>query len=192
MELEGGGLSFDYVSIFCMLIAKYLFRGLKMVEAISFRQSKSTYRPFTEIKVIKLLQTFSRFVHRKTLESTHICFMVDKNGWHESLHFLLKIGQHPRELNPYWRKGGSGLPSQNTTDEGKNTHTFFTRTFEIFFAICNFISSYSIISVLNSAGNRKWFKRAYERAKQQAEDEGRSLTDVAAERWGVYYIHDLL
>ena len=37
----------------------------------------------------------------------------------------------------------------------------------------------------SAAGNRAWFRRAYDRAKQQAEDEGRSLEDVAAERWGV-------
>ena len=28
-------------------------------------------------------------------------------------------------------------------------------------------------------------KKAYERAKQQAEEQGRSLEDVVAERWGV-------
>ena len=38
------------------------------------------------------------------------------------------------------------------------------------------------------SGNRAWFKRAYERAKQQAEAEGRSLEDVAAERCGVRLI----
>lgn len=41
------------------------------------------------------------------------------------------------------------------------------------------------ILVDTSGGKRAWFKRAYERAKQQAEDEGRSLEDVATERWGV-------
>ena len=67
----------------------------------------------------------------------------------------LELGQHPRELNPYWKKGGSGLPSQGTTEK-----------------------------VDSSSANRAWFKRAYDRAKQQAEDEGRSLENVAAERWG--------
>ncbi|CAB3983425.1 CWF19 2 [Paramuricea clavata] len=67
----------------------------------------------------------------------------------------LELGQHPRELNPYWKKGGSGLPSERTTAK-----------------------------VDTSGGKRAWFKRAYERAKQQAEDEGRSLEDVATERWG--------
>ena len=41
------------------------------------------------------------------------------------------------------------------------------------------------VRVSSPAGNRAWFRRAYDRAKQQAEDEGRSLEDVAAERWGV-------
>ncbi|XP_028400015.1 CWF19-like protein 2 [Dendronephthya gigantea] len=66
-----------------------------------------------------------------------------------------ELGQHPKELNPYWKKGGGGLPSEKNTEK-----------------------------VVSTGGNRAWFKRAYERAKQQAEDEGRSLEDVAAERWG--------
>lgn len=30
----------------------------------------------------------------------------------------VKLGQHPRELNPYWKKGGSGVPSERTSENG--------------------------------------------------------------------------
>ena len=72
-----------------------------------------------------------------------------------------KPGQHPRELNPYWKDGGLGLPEEehrSSNDEQKS-------------------------SKVNSAG-RSWMLRAYKRAIEQAETEGRNLDDIATERWG--------
>ena len=37
----------------------------------------------------------------------------------------LKLGQHPRELNPYWKKGGSGVPSERTTENGNTALWFY-------------------------------------------------------------------
>ena len=33
-----------------------------------------------------------------------------------------------------------------------------------------------------------WLKRAYQRAKEEAEEEGKSLADIVAKRYGVSYI----
>ncbi|KAK2563412.1 CWF19-like protein 2 [Acropora cervicornis] len=71
-------------------------------------------------------------------------------------------GQHPKELNPYWRDGGTGLPSQledaqdTTIAEGSSK------------------SSYSC----------NWLKKAYQRAKEHAQEEGRSLEEIVAQRYG--------
>ena len=71
-----------------------------------------------------------------------------------------KPGQHPRELNPYWKDGGVGLPIEESPGESKPSG-----------------------SKVNAAG-RSWMLRAYKRAIEQAETEGRSLDDIATERWG--------
>ena len=68
---------------------------------------------------------------------------------------LDKLGQSNRELNPYWRNGGDGLPAIDSmkTDTGP---------------------------VMDA----NWLKKSLRRAQEQAEHEGKSLEDVAAERWG--------
>ena len=35
--------------------------------------------------------------------------------------FCLQPGQHPKELNPYWKEGGTGLPSERETSQ-ESTH----------------------------------------------------------------------
>lgn len=90
-------------------------------------------------------------------------------------------GQHPRELNPYWKNGGSGLPEQQSTqdqqlprvgDEGRSWDQQLSR--------------------VGDEGH-SWIRRAYKRALQAAEEEGRSLEEVAIERWGsLKKLHSLL
>ncbi len=41
-------------------------------------------------------------------------------------------------------------------------------------------------------GGLGWLKKAYQRAKEQAKEENKSLEEVAAERWGVWYEHKLI
>ena len=69
-------------------------------------------------------------------------------------------GQHPLELNPYWKEGGSGLPQdrEHSSRDRKRSKV--------------------------GDGGRSWILRAYKRAIQAAEEEGRSLEEVASERWG--------
>uniref|UniRef100_T1JI23 Cwf19-like C-terminal domain-containing protein n=1 Tax=Strigamia maritima TaxID=126957 RepID=T1JI23_STRMM len=72
-------------------------------------------------------------------------------------------GQHERELNPYWRDGGKGIPTESENSKSKEASSFSS-----------------------GVGDKglSWITRAYQRAKEQAKEEGRSLEDVAAERWG--------
>ena len=81
--------------------------------------------------------------------------------------FSLQPGQHARELNPYWKDGGTGLPSEEQD---------------------NLPSSSSSASAPVGDGGLGWLKKAYQRAKEQAKEENKSLEEVAAERWGVIKI----
>ncbi|XP_053972926.1 CWF19-like protein 2 [Hylaeus volcanicus] len=68
---------------------------------------------------------------------------------------LDKLGQSDRELNPYWRHGGNGLPSSS-----------------------------SIKTNIKQTASVDWLRKSLKRAQEQAEHEGRSLEEIAAERWG--------
>lgn len=68
---------------------------------------------------------------------------------------LMEPGQSGRELNPYWKNGGTGLP-ENESEKKSG------KSFDI-----------------------NWLKKSLRRAEQQAEEEDRTLEEVAAERWGV-------
>lgn len=69
---------------------------------------------------------------------------------------LDKPGQSDRELNPYWKDGGNGLPQ---------------------------ISSGRFDN--KSIPDANWLKKSLRRAEEQALRDGRNLEEVAAERWGV-------
>ncbi|XP_023231806.1 CWF19-like protein 2 isoform X2 [Centruroides sculpturatus] len=81
----------------------------------------------------------------------------------QSLSTIYKPGQHERELNPYWKDGGIGLPSESSY-ESTNERVLPEKT-------------------VGDAG-LNWLRRAYKRIKEQAEEENRSMEEVAAERWG--------
>lgn len=69
---------------------------------------------------------------------------------------LNKQGQSDRELNPYWKNGGDGLPWNNA---GKPDNP----------------------KILDA----NWLKKSLRRAEEQALRDGKRLEEVAAERWGV-------
>ncbi|XP_018052966.1 PREDICTED: CWF19-like protein 2 isoform X2 [Atta colombica] len=69
--------------------------------------------------------------------------------------FLNKPGQSNRELNPYWKAGGDGLP-QNNPDRFDNP---------------------KILDV-------NWLKKSLRRVEEQALRDNKCLEEVAAERWG--------
>ncbi|XP_034404798.1 CWF19-like protein 2 [Cyclopterus lumpus] len=68
---------------------------------------------------------------------------------------------HKLELNPYWKDGGSGLPPEKMTDTAAK----------------------KVGTVVNDAG-LSWLRKSYQRMKEQAERQQRSLNDVVAERYG--------
>ncbi|XP_025749506.1 CWF19-like protein 2 isoform X2 [Callorhinus ursinus] len=65
-----------------------------------------------------------------------------------------------RELNPYWKDGGTGLPPED----------------------CN-VSSLTKVSVVEDGG-LSWLRKSYQRMKEQAEKQNRNFEDVVAERYG--------
>ncbi|XP_012812620.2 CWF19-like protein 2 isoform X1 [Xenopus tropicalis] len=65
-----------------------------------------------------------------------------------------------RELNPYWKDGGTGLPPKegDVTSVKKLQHV--------------------------EDGGLSWLRKSYQRMKEQSERENRSLDDIVAERYG--------
>ncbi|XP_040047620.2 CWF19-like protein 2 isoform X1 [Gasterosteus aculeatus] len=72
-----------------------------------------------------------------------------------------QAGLHKLELNPYWKDGGTGLPP------GEMAGT----------------PAKKAGSVVNDAG-LSWLRKSYQRMKETAERQQRSLNDVVAERYG--------
>lgn len=69
---------------------------------------------------------------------------------------LDKPGQSNRELNPYWKDGGDGLPRISP-------------------------GRFNNPQVLDA----NWLKKSLQRAEEQAHRDGKTLEEVAIERWGV-------
>ncbi|KFQ19992.1 CWF19-like 2, partial [Merops nubicus] len=65
-----------------------------------------------------------------------------------------------RELNPYWKDGGTGLPPEK--DE---------------------TVSVKKVTVVEDAG-LSWLQKSYQRMKEQAEREKRNFEEIVAERYG--------
>lgn len=70
-----------------------------------------------------------------------------------------KPGSHARELNPFFKDGGTGLP-----DEEKKELT---------------VSGSSLVGL-----DAAWLRKALQRAEEQAKTEGKPLEEIAAQRWG--------
>ncbi|CAN8006668.1 unnamed protein product [Ixodes hexagonus] len=75
---------------------------------------------------------------------------------------IFQPGQHERELNPYWKDGGVGVPKEKEKEPPEPT----------------------LVKSSVGDGGLKWLRRAYQRIQEQAADEGRPLEEVAAERYG--------
>ncbi|XP_076291702.1 CWF19-like protein 2 [Lasioglossum baleicum] len=68
---------------------------------------------------------------------------------------LDKLGQSDKELNPYWKEGGNGLPSVDSVSTNRD-----------------------------QSMDANWLKKSLKRAQEEAEREGKSLEEIAAQRWG--------
>ncbi|XP_061683945.1 CWF19-like protein 2 [Syngnathoides biaculeatus] len=71
-----------------------------------------------------------------------------------------QAGLHKLELNPYWKDGGTGLPPEEMAGTAAKKG-----------------------AVVNDGG-LSWLRKNYQRMKEQAEREQRSLDDVVADRYG--------
>ena len=72
-----------------------------------------------------------------------------------------------RELNPFWKDGGKGLPKEENAE----------------------VKSKPVVG----DGGKSWIRQAYKRAMEQATKDERSLEEVAAECWGsLERIHSML
>ena len=76
--------------------------------------------------------------------------------------FLFQKVYRERELNRHMKNGGEGLPEKETN-----------------------VESLSLPSTSVGDGGYSWLKKAYYRIQEQAQSEGRSMEEVAVERWGV-------
>ncbi|KAL2311068.1 hypothetical protein Nmel_002755 [Mimus melanotis] len=65
-----------------------------------------------------------------------------------------------RELNPYWKDGGTGLPPEKDEE-----------------------ASVKKVTVVEDAG-LSWLRKSYQRMKEQAEREKRNFDEIVAERYG--------
>lgn len=79
----------------------------------------------------------------------------DKKEEDKAKNLLDKPGQSDRELNPYWKDGGDGLPQINP-------------------------GRFDNPQILDA----NWLKKSLRRAEEQAHRDGKTLEEVAAERWG--------
>uniref|UniRef100_A0A8C6TX37 CWF19-like protein 2 n=1 Tax=Neogobius melanostomus TaxID=47308 RepID=A0A8C6TX37_9GOBI len=98
------------------------------------------------------------FLAMKTTSTTERRAEKDKQKEEEraKAQAIEQAGLHKLELNPFWKDGGSGLPSEETADKVVQK-----------------------ASVVNDGG-LSWLRKSYQRMKEQAEREQRSLSDVVS------------
>ncbi|XP_077063235.1 CWF19-like protein 2 [Siphateles boraxobius] len=85
---------------------------------------------------------------------------AEKEVEREKAKAIEQAGLHKLELNPYWKDGGSGLPPEATSRTAVRK-----------------------AGVVNDGGV-SWLRKSYQRMKEQADREQRSVESVVAERYG--------
>ncbi|XP_051717737.1 CWF19-like protein 2 [Ctenopharyngodon idella] len=85
---------------------------------------------------------------------------AEKEAEREKAKSIEQAGLHKLELNPYWKDGGSGLPPKDTSSTAVRK-----------------------AGVVNDGGV-SWLRKSYQRMKEQADREQRSVESVVAERYG--------
>ncbi|OQR69800.1 CWF19 protein 2-like, partial [Tropilaelaps mercedesae] len=84
---------------------------------------------------------------------------------------LYKPGQHERELNPYWRDGGTGLPQNEVDSSGlkDGAEASIAR---------------NLPTVENRQGHLQFLRRSLKRLREEASAKGLPVEEIAKERWG--------
>nr|Q3LSS0.1 RecName: Full=CWF19-like protein 2 [Danio rerio]ABA19230.1 CWF19-like 2 [Danio rerio] len=85
---------------------------------------------------------------------------AEKEAERQKAQAIEQAGLHRLELNPYWKDGGSGLPPEESSS-----------------------TAVKKAGVVNDGGV-SWLRKSYQRMKEQADREQRSLDSVVAERYG--------
>ncbi|KAG5837086.1 hypothetical protein ANANG_G00235520 [Anguilla anguilla] len=83
-----------------------------------------------------------------------------KEAEREKARCIEEAGLHKLELNPFWKDGGTGLPPQESA-----------------------VAPIKKAAVVDDGG-LSWLRKSYQRMREQAEREQRSLEAVVAERYG--------
>ncbi|XP_072040204.1 CWF19-like protein 2 isoform X2 [Amphiura filiformis] len=103
-----------------------------------------------------MMATYSRDDIRKEKESEK-----EKEREKNSKLAMDTPGTSVRELNPFWKDGGTGLPEESPSSQKK-------------------APAKAGIGDLGAG----WLRKSFQRAKEMAEEQGRSIEDVAADKWG--------
>ncbi|XP_063955291.1 CWF19-like protein 2 isoform X1 [Lytechinus pictus] len=90
---------------------------------------------------------------------------AEKEKEREKAQNLADADYSARELNPYWKDGGTGLPEERDTSH----HQIPQPARKVGHGV---------------DGGVSWLKKSYQRAVEQARESGRPVDDVVAERWG--------
>eukprot|EP00057_Strongylocentrotus_purpuratus_P001399 XP_001198735.3 PREDICTED: CWF19-like protein 2 [Strongylocentrotus purpuratus] len=90
---------------------------------------------------------------------------AEKEKEREKTKNLADADYSARELNPYWKEGGTGLPE----DEETSRHKAPPPARRVGHGV---------------DGGVSWLKKSYQRAVEQARESGRPVKEVVAERWG--------
>lgn len=121
-------------------------------------------------------------IHRSSVRVTDV-ERKKKAEEKEALMCIDKPGAHPKELNPYWREGGRGLPETSLKEyQTKDQEGGSVRG-----------GGRERGNGVVGDGGRSWLLKSYKRALEQSQSEGRSFEDIAQERWGsIEELHSLL
>ncbi|XP_007902635.2 LOW QUALITY PROTEIN: CWF19-like protein 2 [Callorhinchus milii] len=84
----------------------------------------------------------------------------EKDAEQEELQVAEQAAIHKKELNPYWKDGGTGLPPEECDSKPIQK------------------------AAMVEDGGLSWLRQSYQRMKEQAEREQRRLEDVVSERYG--------
>ncbi|KAJ8280442.1 hypothetical protein GJAV_G00054610 [Gymnothorax javanicus] len=101
-----------------------------------------------------------------------------KEAEREKARSIEQAGLHRLELNPYWKDGGTGLPSEESSVASAKKSESLVQP-AVLFAVPVFCEA----AVVDDGG-LSWLRKAHQRMREQAEREQRSLEAVVAERYG--------
>ncbi|XP_010769070.1 CWF19-like protein 2 [Notothenia coriiceps] len=125
----------------------------------SIEERKHSKREARQEVIDKAKEQYDKAERRKELKRQR-----GEDTWmlpeiNQRLQEMEEAGLHKLELNPFWKDGGTGLPPAEKAATKKGN------------------------TVVNDAG-LGWLRKSFQRMKEQAERQQRSLNEIVAERYG--------